>query len=229
MNPNPSPPSPLTAGCRESVIGPHGADPSEQRQLCSARSKSTGERCRRAPIRGATVCYVHGGMAPQVRDAARRRLEAQEVEREIRNAIAYEAHEGVADPLEVLSQLAAQALATERALAARVNDLAADDRLRYKAPGSGTEQLRAEVSLWERWHQQAAKLVELLARHDFVERQSRISEIQGRMVVQALRAIFDRLDLTPAQQELLPTVVPEELRKIGELEQRTVAGKVVPR
>ena len=42
---------------------------------CTATAKSTGERCRRSPIAGATVCRVHGAGAPQVRQAARRRLD----------------------------------------------------------------------------------------------------------------------------------------------------------
>lgn len=49
---------------------PHG-------RRCSARSKRSGERCRRAPIVGGTVCTMHGGAAPQVRAAARRRLQNQ--------------------------------------------------------------------------------------------------------------------------------------------------------
>jgi len=40
-----------------------------------ARSKRSRERCRRAPIPGGTVCMMHGGAAPQVAAAARRRLQ----------------------------------------------------------------------------------------------------------------------------------------------------------
>ncbi len=42
---------------------------------CSAR-KTNGEPCRSRPIRGGNVCSKHGGSAPQVREAARRRLTA---------------------------------------------------------------------------------------------------------------------------------------------------------
>src|SRR5262245_6975932 len=38
------------------------------------RIKLNGERCKRPPIKGATVCYHHGGAAPQVRESAARRL-----------------------------------------------------------------------------------------------------------------------------------------------------------
>jgi hypothetical protein len=200
------------------AMGPLGT---ADRLQCTARSKRSGERCRAYPVRGATVCNAHGGAARQVRAAAARRLEVQEVEEEVRNLIAFESLEGVDDPLSVLSELAARALATERALAARVNDLAADDRLRYKAAGAGTEQLRAEVALWERWHRQAAALADTLAKHNFEERRVRLSEKQGALVVDVMRAVFARLMLTPEQQALIPVVVPEELRRLS------VRGEVV--
>jgi hypothetical protein len=41
---------------------------------CTATSKQTGERCKRAPIVGGFVCEIHGGKIPGVRKAARERL-----------------------------------------------------------------------------------------------------------------------------------------------------------
>lgn len=41
--------------------------------LCSARRKD-GTPCTAHPIRGATVCRMHGGSAPQVKEAAAKRL-----------------------------------------------------------------------------------------------------------------------------------------------------------
>jgi hypothetical protein len=41
---------------------------------CRARSSRTGEPCQHFPIRGGTVCRVHGGSAPQVQKAARQRI-----------------------------------------------------------------------------------------------------------------------------------------------------------
>lgn len=43
-------------------------------QRCSARSKATGNQCRRHAILGGGVCVVHGGQAPQVKAAAARRV-----------------------------------------------------------------------------------------------------------------------------------------------------------
>lgn len=42
---------------------------------CSAHNQA-GEPCRRLAIRGATVCYTHGGAAPQVKRKAAETLEA---------------------------------------------------------------------------------------------------------------------------------------------------------
>ena len=40
---------------------------------CTAHTRA-GNECKAQAIKGATVCRVHGGMAPQVRNAARARL-----------------------------------------------------------------------------------------------------------------------------------------------------------
>lgn len=42
---------------------------------CTAIAKSTGERCQRPAVKGATVCYQHGGAAPQVQKKAQERLD----------------------------------------------------------------------------------------------------------------------------------------------------------
>ena len=49
-------------------------DPMDRR--CTARSKRSGQRCKRRPIPGGSVCVMHGGKAPQVKLAAKDRLAA---------------------------------------------------------------------------------------------------------------------------------------------------------
>lgn len=41
---------------------------------CTAKAKSTGKPCTRKANAGTNVCQVHGGSAPQVKEAARLRL-----------------------------------------------------------------------------------------------------------------------------------------------------------
>jgi hypothetical protein len=46
-----------------------------QARPCAARRKRDGEPCGCFAIIGGTICRVHGGGAPQVRQAANRRLQ----------------------------------------------------------------------------------------------------------------------------------------------------------
>jgi len=155
-------------------------------------------------------------MAGQVRAAAARRLAVEKVEGEVRNALAFESFQGMTDnPLEALSKLADESLAMKEALAARVNSL---KQVRYSAHGSGTEQLRAEVVLYERALDRTARFLDMLARSGFEERRVKISEETGDALVVALTRIFDRLEMSDAQRVLIGTVVPEELRRLKQIE-----------
>lgn len=49
------------------------ATPSTERQ-CTAKSKTSGQRCKKYAIPGGTVCTSHGGKAPQVKRKAQLRL-----------------------------------------------------------------------------------------------------------------------------------------------------------
>lgn len=53
---------------------PGEVDPESQ---CTAHAKHSGERCKRSVVPGTTVCRYHGGLAPQVKAAAERRLELE--------------------------------------------------------------------------------------------------------------------------------------------------------
>lgn len=46
------------------------------RRQCTATSKQSGERCKRAPAPGQWVCVMHGAASAQARAAARLRLSA---------------------------------------------------------------------------------------------------------------------------------------------------------
>jgi len=56
----------------EDDLRPNAPLPLGERR-CAATNRA-GERCRRAPILGGTVCSMHGGNAPQVKEAAMRTL-----------------------------------------------------------------------------------------------------------------------------------------------------------
>lgn len=115
------------------------ADPIDAGDPMKARCKATnrqGQRCGRAPILGGTVCRMHGGAAPQVKNAAEERLRALEfpaidriaklINQDEFPSVAYQASKDVLDRL--------RGRATERleAKVVSVSDLS-DEELRLKA------------------------------------------------------------------------------------------------
>ena len=64
---------------------------------CTAR-KRNGEPCRAMAARGANVCRVHGGSAPQVKAAAQRRI-ANALEAAATRLLGFAFDDGVADAI----------------------------------------------------------------------------------------------------------------------------------
>jgi hypothetical protein len=141
---------------------------------CTAHAKATGKPCRRYPMTGGTVCYVHGGAAGETKAAAARRQELAKVEAEVAVVLAAESHAGVVDPLKLMSELTAEAVALKNAWKQMVDKL--EGNLRYSATGTGNEQIRAEVSLYERGLDRAAKFADLMIRGDFDNRRLLLQE-----------------------------------------------------
>jgi hypothetical protein len=209
MNPK-KPAESLTSRMLSASVGPQGSVAVKPR--CAARCKATGERCRKYPMHGGRVCGSHGGSAGQVRAAAQRRLQARAVEAEVDAELAYQQVEAVSNPLEELSLLAGEALMLKEAMAARVNALKS---LSYSAAGSGTEQLRSEVALYERALDRTARFLDLLVKSGFEEKRIALDAARAAVLIQVLDRIFDRLELSDAQRVLIGTVVPQEFRAIA--------------
>jgi len=185
---------------------------------CTAMSKRSGERCQCYPMQGSTVCSTHGGMAPQVKAKAARRLDLAKVEAEVEAVLETEVVAVVDNPYASFSELAAKVVALTKAYGERVDDL--KGQLRYSAVGAGTEQLRAEVSLYERSLDRSGKFLDLMIRHDVdgkrlaldVARTAMYGEYLGR----ALDGILEGLELTDRQRALIPVVLPPAIRALGE-------------
>lgn len=72
---------------------------------CTAR-KQNGEPCRAMAARGATVCRVHGGSAPQVKAAAKRRLD-QAADALVQRLLAFALDGGTSDNVALQAIIAA--------------------------------------------------------------------------------------------------------------------------
>jgi hypothetical protein len=210
------------------------------RPRCKATSTRTGEQCQAYPVRGAQVCAAHGGRAPQVRAAARRRLEVEKVTSDVRAVLAHHGVAPIGDPFTELGKLTAEVISFKDALAARVNSLEA---IRDSAPGTGSEQLRAELGLLERSQDRAGKLLGLLVSSNFEERRTRLSEQQGQVAGLAIKRILDAMldrvlsvlddgeeqrQLSEQWQRWVVEVVPPILRSMRDQPPPAIAGRVVP-
>lgn len=100
----------------------------DESRRCTARSKRSGERCKRAAIVGGTVCNIHGGKAQQVAKAAERNAKRQAVEREASRMAALDGVE--VDPIDhLLDSLhrASQLVKVWTQMVAELDDLAAEE------------------------------------------------------------------------------------------------------
>ncbi|MFE3522231.1 hypothetical protein ACFXOD_11655 [Streptomyces sp. NPDC059161] len=154
-------------------------------RYCGAQRKQQPGPCTRPAGWGTSHpgtgrCKLHGGSTPnQKTSAARQRAEA-----EARAVLAELGVAPVDDPLKQLLALAGQVLAWQRATAELVNRL---ESVRYQSDG-GSEQIRAEVLLYERAMDRAVAVLTAIARLNIEERLAAVAGRQVDAVVGAVEA-----------------------------------------
>lgn len=168
------------------------------RPRCTAKSKRSGERCKKPPMHGQTTCAAHGGRAPAARAAARRRLALQAAEADAGRLLASSASVGLEDPFDALATVAAEAVALKDALAARVNALR---EVRYQASGAGTEQLRAELAMYERSLDRVARIADNMIRLDFEGRKVELEQSRASVVIAAVRGALEVVELSAEDRQ----------------------------
>lgn len=193
--------------------------PMEKAQ-CTAKSRRSGERCRKPPMKGGTVCAMHGGKTPVALAAAQRRLEERKA------VLAVEAF-GLpreVDPHTALLEELHRTAGAVQWLGAVVADLkqreVAWGQTRRKTGGEdhGTTYEAKPNAFYELWLRERKQLLEVSKTCIGVgieERRVRIAEESGRQLASVVRAVLDRLQLSDEQRALALVVVPEEFRALG--------------
>lgn len=156
---------------------------------------------------GAGHCKRHRGNTPSHRKQAHRML----AESRAAASLAEMGVTPIGNPLVAFADLAAEAVALKDHFAGLVAQLRND--LRYE-DAKGGEQLRAEVALYERAMDRAAKLLAEWVRLGLEERMVAITQAQAERVITAIDAILDRLELTDAQRSRAVIEVPSVLREL---------------
>lgn len=192
---------------------------------CKAKRRD-GKPCQQWPVKGLQVCRMHGGSSPQSRAKSKR---VQEEERARR--VALRVTDPIAtEPSQALLDLVATAAGEVAYWRGRVETLQEDNPARLTQgltkvtegkDRGGVTTLRTvetvmaiEHRMWVDAQERLAKYATAAIRAGIEERRVRIAEGQGELVAGVIRRILDRLDLEEWQRELVPAVVPEELRRL---------------
>lgn len=202
-------------------IEPNGAGQPIDRR-CTARSGRTGERCKKAAIKGATVCGTHGGKAPQVKAAAKRRIEGQAAELAV---VTYGLPREVAPDVALLEEVHRTAghVAWLGEVVGQLEQgevtwgLAEETDAPITDGGGGvTTKHKAAVNVWVKLYQDERRHLAAVCRDalaaGIAERQVRLAEQQGALLAGAVNRILEGLGLSAEQWERVPQVVPVVLR-----------------
>lgn len=180
---------------------------------CTAHKK-TGERCKQRALRGLTVCRYHGGGRTGAQEVGLRRWEEHQAEQKALKALEKQGIQPLADPVDALYELAAEAVAWKNLATERRDELV---EWRYKS-GGDSEQLRAEIAIWERAAERAFKMLLEIEKLGLAERRTRVTEVQAAQVgTGVLAAVDEALDLieqgTPigAVRQGMPTLLRKHL------------------
>lgn len=210
---------------------------------CSGHSKTTKKPCGGIPMRGQSVCRMHGGSSKNARAAGAARVAAAKADVQLRRglAAAYGEHVPNIDPAEAMLQAVSWKYAEVLALRSKVAELDDDGMVwgvtREKTGGDdqGTTQ-EARPNVW--WvmlrsaEEQLVKFTAAARAAGCDERRLRLAESQGDLTAQVLRAVLVAMldvvvtlvrsvgdvsfepTLTAAWNTAVAEIVPRELRAL---------------
>lgn len=174
--------------------------PLEPRQ-CSAKSKRSGEQCKRWAVQGLTVCPMHGGLTPVAQEKAAEVVQAAAADGEIRKLwVGLDKATAVQDPVASMARLAG---ALEQMLD-RVGDTV--NEIKTTAAGTNLQAVRGEIVLLERVANLLGRTLDSMARLGIAERQVELQAEQAHLVTTAFRAALGVVAanvLLPADRDLM--------------------------
>ncbi|GAA5227254.1 hypothetical protein [Paeniglutamicibacter antarcticus] len=203
---------------------PESDDLMDATRQCTAKAKQSGNRCKRVPAKGATVCNIHGAKAPSVAAKAAERVQQDAA----RRALKALGEPTPIDPAQALLKLIAWKHGEVQWLRGKVQELEpahlAWGTIEHRE-GVGPEgpiSVSTEKALPSVWwsllrqaEDQLAEYASKALRAGVEERRLRMAEADGALVAMVVRRILDRLNLTTEQAALTGQIVPEEMRRLA--------------
>lgn len=158
---------------------------------CTAHRRD-GTQCHNHAIRGAHVCRMHGGTAPQVQAAARRRLEAEQAAEAV---VTFGLPRDV-DPHVALLEEVHRTAGHVAWLASKIGDFDSDEHLwQMNAGPGGASQVVPSVwvDLYSRERAHLARVCKAAVDAGVQERQVRLAEQQGRLLATVIEGVLTDL------------------------------------
>lgn len=179
---------------------------------CAGKNRQ-GNPCSLKAIPGGTVCWRHGGKAPQVKALAAVRLEATK----------WGLGDSTIDPGEALLRLLSQSVARAERYAIELEQHVGESKtLRealvaqaYGEFGPTGEYIRGLVTLEAQERDRAANFAVKAIAAGIAERQVRIAEAQASIAERALIAALDDLGLDVDQKRQASARLAHHLRLVG--------------
>jgi len=194
---------------------------------CNGTNRA-GEPCKLPPIKGGTVCRMHGGASPQARAAAAKRVAEAEAQKEMARAMVTLGSPVDVDPAKALLDEIAVTYGHVQWLRSKVQELSpgelvwgvtqTDNGVGPQGPVDMTTEKSAPnvwYSLYMTEREHLVKVSAAALRAGIEERRIKIAEDQGNMVAAVLQRILAALNLSPEQWAEVPTIVPRELRALA--------------
>lgn len=203
---------------------PHPGCTAHVKGTAPERAERRGQPCANRPVTGSDVCGVHGGRAPQTKQAAAVRIAEREAER----AMVTLGVQRDISPTEALLEEVRWTAGHVAWLRERVQELehgalvwgetASLDKRATEFPGVDTTSSAGAnvwLELYERERKHLVHVCEVTIKAGVEERRVQLAESQGALVAGAIRRILVRLQLSPEQELLVGEVVPQELRALA--------------
>lgn len=172
-----------------------------ERAQCTAKSKQSGERCRKSPVPGLSVCGMHGGKSPAAVVKAAENLQAAAADTEIRKLwVGLDQAVAVTDPVDSMARLAGGLEQLLDKVGEKVNEIS------NLAAGESMAQIRGELVLLERVAALLARLLDSMARLGIAERQVQLQADQAELISAAFRGALGAVAsslLTPGDKDLM--------------------------
>jgi hypothetical protein len=175
-------------------------------EQCTATSKRSEQRCLNPAIRGSTVCRMHGGSLPSVKDKAARNVAEAVADAKIAQFLSQNQIVPVENPLEALKELAGEIVMVKNWLRDQVTNLSHESTVQG-------DQISSVMQLYSNFLDKSDRTLTNIAKLNIDERLSHIQGAQATMMVKVLTEAIMKLVKDDDKRNEAKVIVGQLLQK----------------